>query len=227
MSDLLAYARGFGFNANPYFSRNCTEVLNIQRGIMDGFYHHVNEPFILEKDRNWANKCSLLELILEEKPKIVATTRRISETIASFALLSDGENPLDMVNYEIKDKNLPVNIWTKPRIIWDNFIYTDWRNFKAGYESHPECFLTVDYSEISTDPESVVNKIYNHFGMEPCGVRQTGLTNPSPEDDSVYGIPGLHDIRPTLKRTSPPPEEVLGEEVCAYWDSKELEFWNK
>ena len=227
MSHLLEYTRGYGYDFTPYFPRNCERVLNIQRGIMDGFYHHAGEPFVLEKDRTWANRCSLLKLILEESPKTVATTRRVSEAIASFTLIADRNGPLNIVDTKVKSAGSQVNRWTRSKVIWELFIYPDWRNFKAGYESYRDCFLTVDYAEISSKPEETVTKIYNFFGMEPYGVLPTNLVNPSPEDDSVYGLQGLHDIRPTLKRTSPPPEEVLGEDVCAYWDDKNLEFWNK
>jgi len=38
-------------------------------------------------------------------------------------------------------------------------------------------------------------------------------------------MPGLHYIRPELKRVSPPAEEILGEECFEFWQSKTLEFW--
>jgi len=227
MEHLVDYARKYGYDNTPYFQRNCERVLNVQRGIMDGFYEHASEGYVLEKNRIWANQCSLLSVILGESPRFVATTRRISEVIASFFLVAERSGPNNRIDAEVRNTGIPVNPWVKSRIIWERYVCRDWKDFKSGYESHPECFLLTDYSEINNNPEDTVAKIYEHFGMESCGVRKTNLVNPSPEDDSVYGIPGLHDVRPTLKRTSPPPEEVLGEEVCAYWDEKGLEFWNK
>jgi hypothetical protein len=38
---------------------------------------------------------------------------------------------------------------------------------------------------------------------------------------------GLHDIRPELKRASPPAEQVIGTELTEYYRSLSLDFWNK
>lgn len=228
MWNLLSYARNYGYNETPYFPRNCERVLNIQRSIMDGFYQHVDEPFILDKERDWASQCSLLEILLGEKPKFVATTRRISEIISSFVIIANKSKGKNAIDREVIKAAGTINCWTRPRVIWQQFICPEWKKFKAGYESHPECFLLADYADITDNPKEVVNSIYKHFEMDTVDkVSMANLVNPTPEDDAVFGIPGLHDVRPTLKRASPPPEEILGEEVCAYWDEKKLEFWVK
>jgi hypothetical protein len=51
------------------------------------------------------------------------------------------------------------------------------------------------------------------------------LVNPNKENDAVYGMPGLHDVKPELKRTSPPAWEVLGDECYDFWRNQKLEFW--
>ena len=225
LRDLIHSVRRYHLGESPYFPSGCEQLLNIQRGMLQSFYDHVAEPYVLEKDRGWANDCPLLETLLGEPPRIVATTRRVSETIASFCLIADRVGPSNKIDEEVRDAGREVSSWTRSRIIWEKYLYTNWRTFKAGYESHPDCFLLVDYEDIVNDPKRTVNLIHTYFDLGCSGVRPTKLVNPSPENDAVYGIPGLHDVRPTLERTSPPPEEVLGAEVCAYWDKQKLEFW--
>ena len=53
------------------------------------------------------------------------------------------------------------------------------------------------------------------------------IVNPNPENDSVYGMPGLHTVKSELKRTSPPAWEVLGEECYEWWSNRRLEFWER
>lgn len=227
LRDLLHFTRHYNLGESPYFARNGEQVANLQRAMMQGFYAHVAEPVVLEKDRGWANECGLLELLLGERPRVVATTRRVSETIASFFLVADRAGATNKIDDEVRAAGREVTPWTRSRIIWEKYLYANWRVFKAGYEAHPECFLLVDYEDIVADTKRTIATIHTFFDLERSGVRPTELVNPSPENDAVYGIPGLHDVRPTLERTSPPPEEVLGEEVCAFWDEKGLEFWKE
>jgi hypothetical protein len=67
--------------------------------------------------------------------------------------------------------------------------------------------------------------VYTYLDVPHWAPSKDGLTNPNPEADEVYGMPGLHYIRPELKRTSPLAEEVLGTECFEFWASKKLEFW--
>jgi hypothetical protein len=182
---------------------------------------------VLEKDRGWAADCRLVEALTGEETRVVATTRRVSEVIASFSLLADRVGPGNKMDDELHLANRPVNQWSRSRILWEKYVYHSWRDFKRGYENNRDCFYLVDYNYLVGSPTDTLSGIYKFLGLEQMVVTTTGLVNPSPENDSVYGIKGLHDIRLKLKRTSPPPEEVLGEELTKFWDDKKLEFWKK
>jgi len=225
--NILHSVQGFYLGESPYFERDCEQQLNIQRGILQGFYQHVSEPYVLEKDRGWATDCRLIEMLTGERPRIVATTRRISEIIASFSLLADKVGQTNKMDDELHLVGRPVNQWTRSRILWEKYIYHTWREFKRGYENNPDCFHLVDYNYLVGNPMNAVRGIYNFLGLEQVTVKTSGLVNPSPENDFVYGIPGLHDVKSKLERTSPPPEEVLGEELTKFWDDKKLEFWRQ
>jgi hypothetical protein len=158
---------------------------------------------------------------------VVATVRRVSEVLASFSLLADRVGPANMMDHELHLANRPVNQWTRTRVLWEKYVYPSWREFKRGYENDRDCFYLVDYSQLVGNPLNTARGVYTYLGLNPVTTVTSGLVNPSPENDAVYGIPGLHDVREKLERTSPPPEEVLGEEVCRFWDDKQLEFWRR
>ena len=225
LRDMVKYPSNYYLGESPYFERGCEQQLNIQRGILHGFYAHVAEPFVLEKDRGWAADCRLVEALTGEETRVVATTRRVSEVIASFSLLADRVGPGNKMDDELHLANRPVNQWSRSRILWEKYVYQSWRDFKRGYENNRDCFYLVDYNYLVGNPLNAVRGVYNFLGLEQVTVATSGLVNPSPENDAVYGIKGLHDVRPKLERTSPPPEKVLGEECCHYWDSLSLEFW--
>jgi hypothetical protein len=67
--------------------------------------------------------------------------------------------------------------------------------------------------------------VYTYLDVPHWAPSKSNLENPNPENDTVYGMPGLHFIRPELKRVSPPTEEILGKDCFEFWSSKNLEFW--
>jgi len=124
--------------------------------------------------------------------------------------------------------NKPINNSARCRLLWENYISVPWKSLKIGYESHKEWMCFIDYEEITKSPEQTLKKVYDFWELDSYnGHYFTDIKNPSPENDDAYGIAGLHDVRKELKRISPQPEEVLGKELCEYYDNLKLEFWNR
>jgi hypothetical protein len=197
----------------------------MMRGTLFGAYEHVTEEVVVEKNRGWANKVDLAKKLTGEDPKILSPVRPIPEIIASFMLISRKIGKQSKIEDELRLANRESNPWTLSRIIWEKYIYADWKVFKMGYEKNPECFLLLDYDDIVSQPKKTISLICTYLDVPQRVPSTTGLKNPNPENDRVYGMPGLHEVKPELKRTSPPAWEVLGEECHEFWASKELEFW--
>lgn len=195
------------------------------RGILFGYYENVSNKVIIEKGRGWLRKVGVTEKFLGEKPKLLAPVRDIPEVISSFILLAERIGPTSQVHQELAKRDREVNPWTLSRVIWERYVYSDWKNLKAAHETHPECFHFVEYQELVEKTQKVLQKVHNFIGVEPMEVESNGLINPTPENDALYGMPGLHDVRAEVKRYSPSPEEVLGEECYAFWRKQQLEFW--
>ena len=225
LRDLLHSVQRYHLGESPYFPRDSDQCSNIQRGLLRGFYEHIDKPYVLEKDRGWSANCRLIQNLTGERPKVVATVRRVSEVLASFSLLADRVGASNKMDDELHQANRPVTQLGRTRVLWEKYVYTSWRDFKVGYENNRDCFHLVDYDHLVNNPLNAVRRVYDFLGLPPATTTIVKLTNPSPENDAIYGVPGLHDVRSKLERTSPPPEVVLGEEVCKFWDDKGLEFW--
>jgi len=77
----------------------------------------------------------------------------------------------------------------------------------------------VDYNDLTQKPERELNKIYEFLGIESHSHDFSDILNTCKEDkDHEWGIDNLHQIRSKLQRTSPPPEEVIGEENTKLYD---------
>lgn len=199
---------------------------NIERGIINGCYEHIKQPFVLDKHRSWPKYSSYIEETFKIKPKIVCTTRRISEVLASFILIINKSKRITYIDRELMNNSKPINNKTRCKLLWENYISVPWKSLKIGYETSLDSLCFIDYSEIIRSPKETLKKVYNFWGIEMYDNHSfTDLINPQPENDSAYGIDELHNIRKELKKQSPPPEEVLGKELCDYYDSLKLEFW--
>lgn len=196
------------------------------RGVLDGTYSQVEEgKIIVEKDRHWPSNLKRLHRLLGEKPKIVAVVRPIPEIISSFVLLCQRPGKIGAIDREILGLGRQVSNVARSRVIWEKYVYSDWKAFKSGFEYDPSCFLILDYHDIVNEAQATVDRICDFVEVDRFEVRKSQLANPNLEDDTVYGLSGLHDVRAELKENSPPALEVLGEQLFCQWADKNLEFW--
>lgn len=225
--EIMNYALRFNLGESPYFDQKDpnSPVWGILRGVLGGAYEGVDKPLILEKNRGWSESIDLLRDVLGCEPKILAPVRDIPEIIASFILISRKVGPNSKIEDELALLGRESNSWTLSRVIWEKYVYANWKVFKTGYEHSPENFHLVDYNRLVTEPQKVLREVYSFLDLSYQEPETDNLTNSNPENDAVYGLPGLHYIRPQLQRTSPSAEEVLGQDCYEFWQSKNLEFW--
>ena len=225
--DQLNSVKKFALGESPYYDVKDprSSCWGMMRGMLYGAYEHVTEEVVIEKDRGWAADTELIRKLTGGQPRILAPVRSIPEIIASFVIISKKIGKQSKIEDELRLAGRESNPFSLSRIIWEKYIYSSWRTYKAGYEAHPECFLLLEYDDIIKRPEDTMKIITDYLSVSPLSPSTTGLINPNPENDRVYGMPGLHDVKPELKRTSPPAWEVLGEECYEFWASKRLEFW--
>jgi sulfotransferase len=223
----MRYPLGYFLGESPYFDLKDpdSQAWGIAKGILLGAYENVDKTVIIEKDRGWAGEVAVLRKILGTDPQIIAPVRSIPEIIASFILISQKIGAKSKIEDELAIANRESNPWTLSRVIWEKYIYSNWKLFKAAYEAHPECFLLVEYDDLVSNPNRTMKLVYTYLDVSHWAPSKSNLENPHPENDSVYGMKGLHDIRPTLERTSPPAEKILGVDCFNFWQSKKLEFW--
>jgi sulfotransferase len=211
----------------PYFDLKDprSPAWEVAKGILYGAYKHTDKSLVVEKDRGWPSEVTTLRRILGDDPLIVSSVRSIPEILSSFILLSQKAAGTSKIQDEVISANRKLNSWSLSRIIWERYVYFNWRALKTGYETNPDCFLLVEYDDLVSDSNRTMGTIYDYLKVPYQEPTRQGLRNPNPENDAIYGIQGLHDIRPQLKKTSPPAEEVLGKDCYEFWANKKLEFW--
>jgi sulfotransferase len=158
------------------------------------YYKHISNRIVIDKCRAWhipANLQMLYEYTTQD-PRIIVLERPLAEIVRSFIHLHKINNQLTnqawLERKLLDDESDPI---TGP------YKFLSW----AKSNNHGN-FLFIKYDEILHETEQVLDKIYD-FIDEPRFTHD--LTNIQPkfvEDDNVYYLPGMHDVRSTISARS-------------------------
>jgi len=70
-----------------------------------------------------------------------------------------------------------------------------------------------------------MKRVYGYLEIEPYDHDFTYIPQTTKEDDEVYGMPGLHTIRPSLEMKRSDAIEILGKDVCD-WICDQYKWYN-
>lgn len=199
---------------------------NMILGLLNGAYAHIESPYIVDKNRLWPRYGKLMADIFQTKPKIICTVRNIPEVLASYILLIEAnKNKISFIDQDLIDANLPVNNKNRCKILLEKYINHPYTSLRIGYNENVTDMLFCDYDQIVFDSQNTIDRICEWIGIESFKVNLEKLQPMNENDDYHGGLDGLHTVRPTLKKTSPSPELVIGHELVKFYNGMKLEFW--
>ncbi len=205
------------------------QMERVLNGMIDDFYAHVEKPIILDKNRAWANpeNQEMLRGALGREPKIVATVRPIAPILASFLMLIR-KNPANVsfIDQELQRAGIPLTDENRCALLMSEggHVYQAWSVLKMGIEKYPQNVLMIDYDTLMLQPETELARIYSFLQLPTWKHDIQAIVNPVVEnDEKAYNLPGMHAVRKELKKTAPPPQEVLGEKLFTMYQGGE--FW--
>lgn len=198
-------------------------LYNTYSSILANFYNHIEKPYVLDKHRGWCKNVSSIEKFLHQKPKIIATTRSIPEVLASYIILIEKNGTDNFVDAHLRGEGKPITTDNRIECLWRNYVSDPYQSLVYGLTHNPHNILLVDYNDLTQNPEQELNKIYEFLEIESHKHDFSSILNTCAEDkDDAWGIENLHKIRPKLQRTSPPPEEIIGEENVKLYSKFDL-----
>ena len=181
------------------------------RGVINSFYEDMPENIIIDKARTWPFTHILLAMrqVLNRKPKIIATVRSIPDCAASFVRIT---KPEDMDEFMYSG-----------RFIQD--LKDSYDILQSGYAYDPECFLFVEYDDLLANPKTELERIHKFLDLDAFEYDFNKIDGSTVQenDEELYGITGLHDIKPKLeKQHNENSKDVLGKYYSEFCQS---EFW--
>ena len=157
---------------------------DLVRAIPAIYYKDVKASHIVDKCRSWTlpDNIAMLKRYVRDDPKVIVLTRPVDEIVESFVRLrvandwaGDPEQGLLDPSSEPIMRSLDGVEWAK--------------------ENNNGEFYFVEYSDLVEFTSEVVDSIYEFCGVEPFAHDFLKVVNYYPENDSVYGLVGHHEIR--------------------------------
>jgi sulfotransferase len=189
------------------FLRFCRDGLN-------GFYSAVTDkPYVVDKSRGWGVHYDLLQTIFDEDPKIICMVRDLREIISSFEkkfrqnpdLYKPIENHSNMTGNTTIKRTL-ASLQSPPvGLALDRLLEVHQRGFAPK-------MLFIRFEDLTRNPAEVMKLVYNYLEVPHYQHNFKKVEQVTQEDDTAYGIRGLHDIRPEVKPLENSYLQVLGQD---------------
>lgn len=147
------------------------------------YYGNTDRPIVIDKCRRWTTlpNVEMLRRYVTPTPKIVCCIRGLGEIVASFKNLC-ARNGQDF------DES--------PLVAWLNDDIAATQHAVDANDS--DTYHFVEYEDLCDNPQDTLGGIYDFLELKRFKHQFTDIVNPNQEDDRVYGLVGMHDVRPTL-----------------------------
>jgi len=204
-------------------------------GTLNNYYSDRTEPIIIDKSREWSiqEHFNVLLRNMNENPKVVLTVRNVTDILASFIYMIN-QNPQSpsFIDQEIQARqefnfyrpidDIRCDHLMRPKGLIDNALYGI---AFAMLEENREYFHIVEYEDLVNKTQQTIDGVYQFLGLDEYSHDFTNIVNIAPEDDRVYGVKGLHDVRPEISRREIIKQETLSPYVLNKYSG--LEFWRE
>lgn len=159
---------------------------DIVRAIPAIYYKDVTARHIVDKCRSWTmpDNMAMLRRYVTDDPKVIVLTRPLDEIVQSFVRLREANGWSDPEAGLLDPMSEP--------IMRSQFGVEHARATNTGE------FLFIEYADLIGDTAEVLDSIYTFAGFDPFQHDLDNIVNKHPEDDRVYGLAGMHDVRPTI-----------------------------
>ena len=204
---------------------NVDAKVGVLKSVLQGYYSHIDRPFVIDKDRGWIPLLPQVEAVLDRKIKVIVCVRNPAEILTSFEKLRK-ENPLFFTRV---DSHLREGSNIASRAYYyagpEGAMGLSHRNIKdATTMGYLDRFLFIDYNRFCNSPKSQTKRIYEFLELPKFEHDFEKIVQTEMYNDLANGLPNLHKIKPSLDRTTVNCVEYLGLDLYEQYN-REI-FWN-
>jgi len=202
-------------------------------GVLDNYYSDIKQDIIIDKSREWAIQEHFQVLLrnLPYDPRVILPVRNINDILASFInLVNKNPDTPSFIDQEIQERqefnfyrpidDIRCDHLMRPKGLIDNAMYG------IAFAMLPEnrqYFHLVEYENLLSNTKETIDGIYKFLGLDAFDHDFNNIVNTVPEDDKVYGLRGMHDVRSSISRRGIKTEQILSPYVLNKYAGQE--FW--
>lgn len=167
-------------------TRRTTAADKVIASLPHTYYDDISRPIVVDKCRSWTMPANmdLIRTFITPEPRVIVLTRNIEDIIESFRkLYQRNDRPFD-----------PTELFapgTEP-------LARSLEAVKHAQVNNSGEFLFVDYDDLISQPAHQLERIYEHARLPLFQHDFNNIVDSHPEDDTIYGLAGMHQIRSKL-----------------------------
>jgi sulfotransferase len=192
--------------------------LAFSRAGMQAYFEALTDkPYVVDKSRGWGVHYDLLELIHGEEPKIICMVRDLRAILSSLEK-KFRQNP-DKYRAVENHANLSGTTTLKRAhlalqsapvgLALDRLIEVHQRDWAKK-------ILFLRFEDLTEQPAATLQKVYQYLGVPEYTHNFDKVLQVTEEDDKIFGVPGLHEIRPKVEPLQNDYLDVLGRDVVRH-----------
>jgi sulfotransferase len=219
----LIFGARLNYTNNPEFKAQDQEqmkkaFLAFCRSGMEGYFRALTDkPYVMDKSRGWGVHYDFLELIFDCEPKIICLVRDLRQILASmekkFRQSPDKFKPIENhanLSGTTTFKRMILNLQTPPvGLALDRLAEIHQRRWEKK-------ILFLRFEDLTMQPKATLQKFYGYLGIPDYSHNFDNVPQVTKEDDQVYGIAGLHAIRPKVAPLQKDYISVLGKDAVRF-----------
>ena len=200
----------------------------VQDGIIN-YYSDRDEPIVIDKCRAWPAHIDMLKKYVTNDPRIICTVRHPLDILASFITLFHKDGGFNFIDKAMLKQGLFITddsrcefMMNPGGIVWEsmNALATAFRQNQTKH------IHFVQYDDLVNDPKKALQGIHSFLRMKPYEDNFDNISAKDREKDKeVYGLETMHEVRPSIKKTSKHYSEVLSSSVINKYIN--MDFWNR
>lgn len=151
------------------------------------YYKNTTSSVIVDKCRSWTvpTNIELLKKYISEDYKVIVLERSVTDVIKSFMKINQ-DNGIQFDAEKMLTNNTEPVMTPLSGILY------------ARKNNDNNNFLFISYNELVNDTKNTIQKIYDFCGWKHFEHDFNNIVQKFPENDEVYGMKGLHEIRNTV-----------------------------
>lgn len=183
---------------------------NITLRMIQGMWDHVPQSIIIDNNRGWGKNLPSVEILFKEKIKCIACYRDIPSIMASWLTLIH-KNPTNGIDMDLRQRGLEISDANRMMLLWNEMV-ADCVDSLLCSVRDSDSILLVNYDTLCESPELIMQQVNQFIGVDTVyDFSRIGQHSIPQDDETSWGLSGLHTVRDKLEKTSGDPKIILGE----------------